>query len=271
MGRVGRQRRIDSSGRGYQTANMPDEITALREEMAALRAEFNALRLEHRKLLSQVGVWPDDEEEPWPEYLQIEASCLIARDDKMQIPLRIDGEGANGSITFMDKNHCTRIEIACDEDGPRFEMRNAKGELIFQIAEARDGTGQLCVCDADGKPRTGMRVSEFGGVVNVLDKEVKPQVILTGTDDGGQIHVVNAMHHSAASLKATERGGIVSVNEPSGQLMGFLFGESGSGQLTVNGPQGEQAVGIAGTEDGGGIVVFDVDGKPKAHLPDEEE
>lgn len=246
---------------------MPDDITTLREEVAALRAELTELRKEHRKLLNLVGLWPQFEDEKWPDYLHIEASCLVARDDKMKIPLMIRGEGSKGSIVFMDENHRERIEIVLDEHGPRFEMRNAKGELIFQVAEAKDGTGQLCVCDADGKPRAGMRVSELGGVVNVLDKDVKPQAFLAGNVEGGEVHVINAMHKPAAAMKASARGGIVSVNEPSGQLMGFLFGENGSGQLSVYGPQGEQAVGIAGTEHGGGIIFYDVDGKSKSSLP----
>src|SRR5258708_17502329 len=100
-------------------------------------------------------------------------------------------------------------------------MRNAEGKLIFQLVEADDGSGQLCVCDADGRPRAGMRVNEHGGVVNVVDKEAKPQACLLGTAQGGEIFAVNAMHRASATMKATARGGIVSVSESSGQLMGF--------------------------------------------------
>lgn len=246
---------------------MPDDITALREEVAALRTELTELRKEHRKLLQMVGVLPFDENEPWPDYLHIEASCLVARDDKMKIPLMIKGEGSKSSIVFMDENHRERIEIAFDENGPRFEMRNAKSELIFQIAEAKDESGQLCVCDADGKPRVGMRVSELGGLVNILDKNVKPQAIITGTTEGGEIHVVNAMHRGAAAMKASGRGGILSVNESSGQLMGFMAADTDAGQISVYGPHGAPAVGITGTETGGGMVFYDVDGEPKIHFP----
>ncbi len=246
---------------------MPDELTSVREEVAALRAELTELRKEHSKLLHMVGVLPLDPGENWPDYLHIEAKCLALRDDRMKIPLVINGEGSKGCIAFMDDNHRTRIELSCDEHGPRFEMRNAEGKLIFQIAEAKDGSGQLCVCDAEGQPRAGMRVSEFGGVVNVLDKDVKPQAFLTGTAEGGEVHVVNAVHRGAAAMKASERGGIVSVSEPSGQLMGFLAADTEAGQVSVYGPHGSQAVGISGTEDGGGIVFYDVDGEAKTHLP----
>lgn len=246
---------------------MPDDITALREEMAALRAEVTELRTEHRKLLRLVGVLPGIKFGPWPEYLNFDAECIAVRNDKLHMPIIIRADIDPPSITFMDKNRRTRIEISCGEDGPRFEMRNAEGKLIFQLAEAEDGSGQLCVCDANGKPRAGMRVNEHGGVVNVMDKEAKPQAFLLGTATGGEIFAVNAMHQASVTVKATEHGGTVCVHEPSGQLMGFLGASTDMGQLSVYGPHGALAVSIGGSEAGGGIIFFDVDGESKSRLP----
>jgi hypothetical protein len=246
---------------------MTDEITPLREEVALLRAELKELRLEHRKLLRMVGVLPLDKGEEWPEYLDVEASCVALRNDRMQIPIIMRGEDAEGSITFMDKNRRTRIDIVCDESGPRFEMYNAEGKLIFQIAEAADGSGQACACDPDGRPRAGLRVNEKGGVVNVIDTAGKPQAFLIGTPTGGEIFTVNAMHNASATMKATSAGGMVCVHESSGQLMGFLSANTETGGLSIYGPHGAIAAGLIAGETGGAIIFNDVDGEPKATLP----
>lgn len=246
---------------------MPEDPAPLREEIAALRAELKELRLEHRQLLRRVGILPLREGEPWPEYLHVEAECVAVRNEKMHIPIimRADDDGA--SLCFKDKNHRTRIELAFGQNGPHFEMRNAEGKLIFQLVQADDGSGQLCVCDAEGRPRAGMRVNEQGGVVNVVDTRGKPQAFLLGTAEGGEVFAVNAMHQASATMKATARGGVVSVCESSGQLMGFLTADADTGQLSVYGPHGSQAVGICANETGGAMIFFDVDGVAKASLP----
>jgi hypothetical protein len=246
---------------------MPEDLAPLREEIAALRAELKELRLEHRKLLRMVGILPLREGEPWPEYLHVEAECVAVRKEKMHIPIIMRADDDCASLVFMDKNNRTRIELSLGQNGPQFEMRNAEGKLIFQLAKAPDGSGQLCACDAEGRPRAGMRVNEYGGVVNVVDKVNKPQACLLGTAEGGEIFAVNAMHQAAATMKATARGGLVTVSESSGQLMGFLGADADKGQLSVYGPHGAQAVGIGATEAGGGIVFYDVDGAAKASLP----
>jgi len=246
---------------------MPDDITALREEVAALRAELTELRTEHRKLLRLVGVLPGIKFGPWPERLHFDAECIAVRKDQKHLPIIIRADNDAPGIVFMDENHRTRIELCLGQNGPQFEMRNAEGKLIFQLVEADDGSGQLCVCDADGKPRAGMRVNELGGVVNVVDKEAKPQACLLGTAEGGEIFAVNAMHQASATMRATAKGGLVTVSESSGQLMGFLGADANMGHLTVYGPHGAKAVSIGGGEDGGAIFFYDVDGEAKSHLP----
>lgn len=247
---------------------MPDDVTLLREELAALRAELQELRLEHRQLLRQVGVLPRREGEPWPEFLSLEADCLAIRDDPMRLPIVMRAEGERAYIAFLDKNNRTRAELSIDETGPRFEMHNAAGELIFQLSEAEDGSGQMCVCDAAGKPRAGLRVNEHGGVVNVLDPKGKPQVVLTGSTEGGEIFAVNAMHKASATMKATARGGMVCVHEPSGQLMGFLSADTETGGVSIYGPHGAMAAGMVATESGGAALFYDVDGEHRATLPE---
>ncbi len=246
---------------------MPDDIPTLRAEVAALRVDLKALQLEHRLLLRMVGVLPLDKDEPWPQYLSPEADCLAIRNSPLRIPIVMRADEDRAYIAFIDKNHRTRAELSIDDNGPRFEMHNAAGELTFQLAEAVDGSGQLCVCSKSGKPRAGMRVNESGGVVNVIDDDGKPQAFLLGTPEGGEIFVVNSMHRAGAALKATPLGGQVTVNEPSGQLMGFLFGTNEMGMLSVYGPHGAMAATLAGSEAGGRLAFNNLEGDLEHVLP----
>jgi hypothetical protein len=245
---------------------MPDEITALREELATFRAELAALRQDHVKLLDRIGLVPDEDGEPAPEYLHFDAECIAIRKDARRLPIVMRAHDDHASIVFMDKNSRVRAEIRIDDNGPCFEMRNADGKLTFQLTEAVDGSGQLCVCDAEGRARAGMRVNEHGGVVNVVDTQAKPQAFLLGTPQGGEVFAVNAMHRASATMKATNVGGMVCVHEPSGQLMGFLSATTDTGGVSIYGPHGALAAGMLATNEGGGIVFNDIDGQPRAKL-----
>src|SRR5436189_213368 len=89
-----------------------------------------------------------------------QSSCCARADQKASIPVMLRTEEGGACLSFTDKVHRERVRLAFDENGPLFEVRNAQGKLIFQLSEAKDGSGQLCVCDAEGRPRAGMRVSE---------------------------------------------------------------------------------------------------------------
>lgn len=246
---------------------MTDEVSLLRQELAALRVEMTALRRDHERLLSKVGLEQPEPGEPAPEYLHIEASCLAVRNDPMKIPIIMRADGHRASIAFIDENHRHRAELSIDEDGARFEMHNADGKLIFQLAEGKDGSGQMCVCDPAGRPRAGMRVNDVGGVVNVLDPQGQPQAFLLGQPAGGEVFAVNAMHKAAATLRATARGGVVGVHEPSGQLMGFLAADTDGGVAGVHGPHGALAAQLGSAQEGGLVTFFDLEGEPREQLP----
>lgn len=246
---------------------MPDEMTSLREELAALRAEITELRRDHRQLLDRIGLLPEEDGESPPPFLHFAAECIAIRHDMVRLPIVMRAHENSASIVFMDKNSRVRAEIAIDDAGPRFEMRNAEGLLTFQLAEAEDGSGQLCVCDAEGNPRAGMRVNESGGVVNVVDPNGKAQAFLLGTPAGGEIMVANAMHRAGASMKATNIGGQVLVHEPSGQLMGHFSATNDMGVLSVYGAHGAVAASLAGSDDGGRLAFNDIEGELQSVLP----
>jgi hypothetical protein len=246
---------------------MSDELTALREEIAALRADLTALQKSHRRLLDRVMEMPEEPDEPWPEYLHFDAGCIAVRSSRQRIPLMITSDEDGAAIAFYDQNHCMRMELSVGKDGAQIELHNAKGDRIFQLRESPDASGQLCVCDPEGRPRAGMRVNDQGGVVNVIDEEGKAQAFIGCTDEGGHVYACNAMHQASATLKATARGGHVCVHEPSGQLMAFLSASTETGCVSVYGPHGEQAAGLVGSESGGQAIFHDVEGKAIAHLP----
>jgi hypothetical protein len=247
---------------------MPEETNAMREELAALRAELSEIQLEHRKILRLLGVTPLSEGEEWPRYLSFDASCLAVRHDEKQLPIIMRADENRASLIFMDKQNCVRAEFIIDDAGFRIETRNSQHQLTFQLSEAEDGTGQLCVCDAEGKPRAGMRVNESGGVVNVVDPHGKPQAVLLAQPSGGEIFVVNAMHRAGVTLRASEVGGQVLVHEPSGQLMGHFSATNDMGVLSVYGEHGSMAATLAGSGEGGRLAFHDLDGAVESVLPE---
>ena len=248
---------------------MSDELTRLREEMSALHAELTELRRDHRQLLDRLGLRPDEEGGPTPPYLHFDAECIAIREDKVRLPIVMRAHEDHASIVFMDQNSCVRAEFIIDAAGFRFETRNAQHELTFQLAEAADGSGQMCVCDGRGRPRAGMRVNEHGGVVNVIDPQGKPQAFLLGTPTGGEVMTVSPAHQASATMKATLEGGLFTVHEPGGQLMGFLSGNAQTGGLSIYGPHGMVAATMVATDAGGGIVFNDINGDFMAKLPEE--
>jgi hypothetical protein len=248
---------------------MPDEmITTLREELATLRAELTELRRDHHRLLDKIGLLPDEDGGPKPRYLQFDAECFGVRNSEKWLPIIMRADDDHASLIFMDRNNCVRAEFIIDDTGFRIETRNSQHQLAFQLAEAKDGTGQLCVCDAEGRPRAGMRVNESGGVVNVVDPHGKPQAVLLAQPSGGEIFVVNAMHRAGVTLRASEVGGQVLVHEPSGQLMGHFSATNDMGALSVYGEHGSMAATLAGSGEGGRLAFHNLDGAVESVLPE---
>jgi hypothetical protein len=226
-----------------------DEIEQLRAEIALLKKDMKHVL----GLLDQER----SEDGTRPQY-RPGAHCL---------PLIVNATDDSVEIRLNDKNMLPRVVLSVDENGACLEFRNAGGKLIAELAQAPDGSGQFCVCDADGNPRAGMRATEYGGLVNVLNSESKPQVILIGTERGGEVHVTNDQLRTGVKLIASERGGIITVHETSGQIMGSFSGDHHFGSLTIHGTLGSPAVSLAATDEGGIIVFYDADGESTSILP----
>lgn len=253
------------------TLAMNDDISLLRDEVTDLRAELQALRRDHQRLLDRLfEESPEPGEQP-PEFMNIAAECVAVRNDPKTIPILMRARENGAFIALLDDKMRHRAELSIGADGARFEMHNAEGKLIFQIAEAKDGSGQMCVCDAAGQPRAGLRVNESGGVVNVIDPAGKPQAFLLGSPAGGEVFAVNAMHKAAVTMKATDRGGMVCVHEPSGQLMGYLAANTETGAVGVHGSHGARACLIGSDANGGVVQLYDIDGEFLAKLPATED
>ena len=237
------------------------------EELEELRKEVAKLKRDVAHLLALLDQQDDDPEFPRPEYPTFEACHLAVRNQDLRVPFHVLATEDGVELTLSDKDNRTRALLSIGEDSALLEFRNAKGKLIAQLSEAEDGSGQFCVCDAEGNPRAGMRVSEFGGTVNTLDKEGKPQTVLLGAEAGGEVFVTNNNRQMAVKLKSAQNGGAITVHEPSGQIMGYLSADVNTGSLGVYGPLGDMAVGLIANDSGGSILFNDAEGKFKAMLP----
>ncbi len=237
------------------------------EELEELRKEVAKLKLDVAHLLALLDQQDDDPDYPRPEYPTFEACHLAVRNHKMRIPFHVNAKEDGVELSFWDKNNRARALFRIGEDSATLEFRNAKGMPIAQLSEAEDGSGQFCVCDAEGKPRAGMRVSELGGTVNTVDREGKPQAVLLGGEAGGQVFITNNNRQMAVKLMAAGEGGLITVHEPSGQIMGYLSANACTGSVGVHGPLGDMAVGLIANDSGGSILFNDAEGKCKAILP----
>ena len=185
-----------------------DEVARLKSDMA--------------HVLSLLNQDDDPPDYPRPEYPKFEGDQVSVRSHKLRIPFTVHATDAGVELHFSDKRHCTRLLISIGEEAAALELRNAQGNVIARLSEAADGSGQFAIFDKDGQPRSSMRVSQFGGVVNVVDPKGRPLSVMTGAEHGGEIFVANDHRNMAVKIAATEKGGMVVVNEPSGQPMGFL-------------------------------------------------
>ena len=77
--------------------------------------------------------------------LAIPGMTVFAPSSAQELPVMLRTEEGGACLSFTDKEHRERVRLAFDENGPLFEVRNAQGKLIFQLSEAKDGSGQLCV------------------------------------------------------------------------------------------------------------------------------
>jgi hypothetical protein len=237
------------------------------EDLEELRKEVAKLKLDVAHLLALLDQQDDDPDYPRPKYPTFEACHLAVRSQDMRIPFHVMATEDGVELTLWDKDNRTRALLSIGEDCALLEFRNAKGKPIAQLTEAEDGSGQFCVCDAEGNPRAGMRVSELGGTVNTVDKEGEPQAVLLGAEAGGQVFITNNNRQMAVKLISAEKGGVITVHELSGQIMGFLSADADTGSLGVYGPLGDIAVGLLANDSGGSILFNDAEGKHKAMLP----
>jgi hypothetical protein len=239
----------------------------VREDLEELRKEVAKLKLDVAHLLALLDQQDDDPDYPRPKYPTFEACHLAVRSQDMRIPFHVMATVDGVELTLWDKDNRTRALLSIGEDCALLEFRNAKGKPIAQLTEAEDGSGQFCVCDAEGNPRAGMRVSELGGTVNTVDKEGEPQAVLLGAEAGGQVFITNNNRQMAVKFISAEKGGVITVHELSGQTMGFLSADADTGSLGVYGPLGDIAVGLLANDSGGSILFNDAEGKHKAMLP----
>jgi hypothetical protein len=238
---------------------MSGDIEELKEEIRSLKKDMVRVL----RLLDQLP----SEDDPLPKFPSLEAAVLAVRSDDYAIPLIARATEDGVEIGLYDSNHQTRALFSLGASGACLEFRNSSGKLVAELSEAADGSGQFCICDAEGIPRAAMRHSPLGGVVSVLNEQSKPQAMLIGSEHGGEIIAANNQQRPAVKLFCTSSGGTVSVHENSGQVMGFLAADHLSGACTVYGPLGSPAASLAASDEGGAAVFYDAEGVSKAILP----
>ena len=245
------------------TSEEQSELAELRAEVARLRREMNrvndALDLPDPR---------DPEYEPRP-YGSVEFGQMCVRHDKKRLPVIVySGEDESGVFLYDAKQRLRGAFVIGDDDLARLEIRNAEGEVVVRIGESADKRGEIIVHEADGTPRAGLKVSDFGGVVSIVDEKGRALAAMTNSATGGQFFLTSPQQKVAVSLKSVEAGGYLSLHDISGRLMGFLGVTPVGAAMTLHSEQGDPAVTLGGIGAAGGtVVLFNEDGEIKAGLP----
>ena len=169
---------------------------------------------------------------------------------------------------FNDNEGRARGLFQVDEAGSaRFEIWNKDQEVVVSIGETKDGTGEIFVASADGKPRAGLKAHELGGIVSAQNSAGQTNVLMLGKDQGGTFVVADGQGRPVAEITTVDGDGVVSIKGKAGYQMAYMGCDENRGVIAVLGKEGEQAAALTSNEKGGMLVFFDPKGEPKATLP----
>lgn len=241
--------------------NDSTELQQLRDEVAALRRD-----LDH--VLRVIGQDTDGPGDPRPRFLCLEAETIAVRDEPMNIPIILKAQEHSASIFLHDSKMRMRGRIEVnDEEGASFQIWNAEGKLVVSIGETEDDGGQACVADRQGKPRAGMKATDWGGAVSVQNTAGVVEAVMVAKEEGGKIMTTNAEGRPVAEMFGDKRGGTVCIREVTGQAMAYMSGAMERGAVSVFNEHGDAAASLSSDDFGGALLFYDADGKIRSSLP----
>lgn len=198
----------------------------MEDELSQLKAEVERLRQNLDHVLRVIGQEEELPEQPRAPFLLLEAEMISIRQTQDRIPMVIKAQDGSASVYLNDDEARARGIFQIDEEGrARLEIWNKKHQLVVSIGETNEGGGEIYVASPDGKPRAGMKASEFGGIVSAQNSSGQPNALLVGKDEGGTVVVADANGRPLAEIATTDEKGASLV----------FFDEQGNAKATLPG------------------------------------
>lgn len=240
---------------------MTDELSQLRNEVAKLRRDLDHVL----RVLGQEEKLP---QQPRPPFLLLDAEVISIRHSSDKMPILLKAEEGYACIYLNDNEGRARGLFQIDAEGSaRFEIWNKDQEVVVSIGETKDGSGEIFVASADGKPRAGLKVHELGGIVSAQNSSGQTNALMLGKEQGGTFVVADAEGRPVAEITTVDGEGVISIKGKSGYQTAYMGCDKNRGVVAVLGKEGAQAAALTSDEKGGAVVFFDPKGEPKSSLP----
>lgn len=133
------------------------------------------------------------------------------------------------AIFLNDPQGQPRGVFQVDEEGAHFEIWNKQRQVVVSIGESADGTGEIYVAGADGKPRAGVKVTAAGGILSAQNPDGHIGALMIGKQDGGTIVVADADGRPLVEITATEGRGTLDIKQADGKQLHLRPGNAGAG------------------------------------------
>lgn len=256
-----------------KTENLPlnaaAEIAELKEQVAVLRQQMKELK----QFIRYQPPGEDDDGKPQAAYLDLQCTFfrLVHPSDQSYAPVRMMCHPDGSFISICAKNEKARIVMSMekevpelslhgtdgkckarmylDEGEPRLDLYGPEDKVGVQIrVQGEAGRGVMGVCEA-GKPRAGMRATEFGGAVSAVYDDGHSRITMVSTEDNGELLAISQDMKTGVKISANgPDGGFLTVNHQNGKAGVILATTALSGGIILNDPQGNVVAMLPGPE-----------------------
>ena len=131
-----------------------------------------------------------------------------------QVVVQIDGDVDGGQVVIRNAAGVQAGFLQATATGGSLDISNAQGKTAGFFDAMKDGSGKVCVYNAEGKCITAIYSVDNGGMIEVIDRtSVKAATLSAGLIGGGNLTIFDSQGRRAAYLKAGAWGGSLDISK----------------------------------------------------------